>query len=64
MDRIPIAVESAEHRQSGSGPFVHLVLNDGTEASIYLEDGSPRNLLHDLLDTWIAADNTITPIEP
>jgi hypothetical protein len=61
---IPLAIASATAASGSYGALVRLVLNDGTEASIYLEDGSPRNLLHDLLDTWIAAGNTIAPIEP
>lgn len=60
----PLTVESAQYRQSAGGPFVHLTLSDGTEASIYLQDGSPRIMLHDLLDAWIAAGNVIIPAQP
>lgn len=63
MEQIQATVESAKYKEGGGGPFVHLVLSDGTEGGIYLQDGSPRNLLHDLLDAWIAAGNVITPAE-
>lgn len=54
-----LAIQSAQYRQSGGGEMVHVVLNDGTESSIYTGDGSPRIMLHDLLDAWIAAGNVI-----
>lgn len=39
--------------------LVTLRFNDGTQAGLYLEDGSPRTMAHDLLDEWIAEGNTI-----
>ena len=60
---IPLAIASATYGSNTAVSLVHVVLNDNTKAAIYLSDGSPRTQLHDLLDTWLAAGNTITPAE-
>lgn len=60
---IPLAVQSAQYEKSCGGHFVRLTLNDGTTSSVYLEDGSPPNQLHDMLDAWIAAGNQIAPAD-
>lgn len=56
-----LAIQSAQYRQSGGGEMVHVVLNGGTESSIYTGDGSPKYQLHTLLDEWVAAGNQISP---
>jgi hypothetical protein len=60
---IPLAIASATYAASAGGTFVRLVLNDATEAAIYLNDGSPRSELHDLLDAWLADGNEIAEPE-
>lgn len=54
-----LAVVSATNVPSAGGTFVRLVLNDSTQAAIYLDDGSPRGLMHELLDAWLAEGNEI-----
>lgn len=39
--------------------LVALTLNDGSETRVYLNDGSPRSLAHDMLDAWLAKGNQI-----
>lgn len=56
---IPLAIASATAASGSSGALVRLVLNDSTEAAVYINDGSPRNQLHDLLDDWLAEGNEI-----
>lgn len=63
MGQSSLSVQSAQYKANRGGPFVHVVLSDGTEAGMYLEDGSPHGLLRELLDEWIAAGNQIDPSE-
>lgn len=58
-----LAVKSASFVASGGGKFVSLVLNDGSTSGIYLEDGSPRTELHDLLDAWLSDGNKIAEVQ-
>lgn len=39
--------------------LVRIQFNDGTQSSIYLNDGSPHGGTHALLEEWIAAGNSI-----
>lgn len=56
--QIKLAVEAAIYANEANG-LVALTFNDGTHTSIYLNDGSPRLLAHDLLDAWLEDGNTI-----
>lgn len=53
-----LTVEAAVYSNKAIG-LVALTFNDGTHTSIYLNDGSPRLLAHDLLDAWLAEGNEI-----
>lgn len=55
-----LAIASASYASGAAPILVRLVLSDSTEAAIYLDDGSPRGKLHDLLDAWLAEGNEIT----
>ena len=39
--------------------LVGLVFNDNSRTAIYLNDGSPRSIAHDMLDAWLAKGNQI-----
>jgi hypothetical protein len=43
----------------GNPALIHLTFNDGTEFSVYQNDGSPRGYAHELLDAWLEAGNEI-----
>lgn len=58
--QIELIVEDAIYTNEASS-LVALTFNDGTHTSIYVGDGSPRLLAHDLLDAWVAGGNTIAP---
>ena len=56
--KVQLAITSASY-SAEDATLVRLIFNDSTRFSIYLEDGSPRNYAHDLLDAWLAAGNVI-----
>lgn len=60
---IPLEVVSATRDANQAVTLIHLVLNDNSQAAIYLNDGSPRTQLHDLLDAWLADGNEIAEAE-
>lgn len=49
-----LTIQSATQGSLGSTRLIRLVLSDFTQAAIYLDDGSPKSELHDLLDAWLA----------
>jgi hypothetical protein len=54
-----LSVQSATYARHHPD-LVELVFNDGSKTSIYLNDGSPGSIAHDLLDEWIAKGNVIS----
>jgi hypothetical protein len=53
-----LSIKSACFAHESSG-LVKLVLSDNTETSIYLNDGSPKSICHDMLEKWMNSGNAI-----